>query len=64
VDDALAHFRRAAELDPKWAPAWRNLGVVYALKGDQVESAAAYRKYLQLEQDPEQARQVRTLLEK
>jgi hypothetical protein len=64
VDGALAHFHRAAELDPKWAPAWRNLGVAYALKGDQVQSVEAYRKYLELEQDPEQARQVRTLLEK
>jgi len=62
VDGALAHFRKAAELDPKWAPAWRNLGVTYALKGDQVQSAAAYRKYLELEQDPELARQVRALL--
>jgi len=62
VDGALAHFRRATELDPKWAPAWRNLGVAYALKGDQVQSAEAYRKYLELEQDPELVRQVRSLL--
>jgi hypothetical protein len=62
VDGALAHFLRASELDPKSAPAWRNLGVVYALKGDQVSSTEAYRKYLELEQDPEQARAVRSLL--
>lgn len=63
VDGALAHFRRAAELDPRSAPAWRNLGVAYALKGDQVRSAEAYRKYLELEQDGDQARKVRSLLE-
>ena len=62
-DGALAHFRRATELDPGSAAAWRNLGVVYALKGDQVRSTEAYRKYLELEQDGDQARKVRSLLD-
>ena len=62
VDGALAHFRRASELDPRFAPAWRNMGVVYALRGNQVESEVAYRKYLELEPDGEQARVVRGLL--
>ena len=63
VDGALEHFRRATELDPGSAPAWRNLGVAYALKGDQVRSAEAYRKYLELEQDGDQARKVRSLFD-
>ncbi|HVE87773.1 MAG TPA: tetratricopeptide repeat protein, partial [Myxococcales bacterium] len=62
VDGALAHFRRATELDPGSAPAWRNLGVAYAHKGDQVRSLQAYRTYLKLESDGEQARAVRALL--
>ncbi len=63
VDSALVHFRRAVELDPRSAAAWRNLGVTYALRGDQVRSAEAYRKYLELEQDEDQASKVRALLD-
>jgi hypothetical protein len=62
VDQALTHFKLAAELDPNLAQAWRNLGVAYALKGDQVRSEAAYRQYLLLEPTGEQARAVRELL--
>jgi predicted Zn-dependent protease len=37
--DAIPHFQRATELDPKMSPAWYHLGVALALT-KQVNSAA------------------------
>jgi tetratricopeptide (TPR) repeat protein len=62
LDAAVARYREAAELDPGSAAAWRNLGAAYALKGDQVQSVEAYRKYLELAQSPEEARAVREMI--
>lgn len=45
---ALAHYRKAAALDPACAEAQRGLGTVLARQGERAAARAALRKYLQL----------------
>lgn len=42
-------YRRAAELEPNYALAWRGLGEMYEKQGQSRQSAEAYRKYLELQ---------------
>src|SRR2546421_3887393 len=48
TDDALASYRQAAEVDPKYVLAWNNLGVLVAHAGDTEEAIEALRTALQL----------------
>ena len=48
ADDALASYRQAVEVDPKYALAWNNMGVVVAHAGDTEEAIEALRTALQL----------------
>lgn len=41
--DAIASYKRAAELDPKWFEAQKNLGLALAKSGDLNSAAAAFR---------------------
>src|SRR2546425_893189 len=49
ADDALASYRQAVEVDPKYALAWNNMGVVVAHAGDTEEAIEALRTGLQLQ---------------
>jgi tetratricopeptide (TPR) repeat protein len=49
---AEAHYRRALELDPRFAAAWTNLGNVLSVRGALGEARECYEKALFL--DPEQ----------
>jgi len=44
-DEAIAALRKAVELDPGHAAAWRNLGDQLAVAGDEAGSRAAYEKH-------------------
>src|SRR5258707_13125485 len=46
--EALASYRRAIEVDEKYALAWNNLGVVLAHTGDTEEAIEAFRRALQV----------------
>lgn len=59
---AIAHYQQVLARHPDLAVAWRNLGVAYALEGDAVKSAEAYRAFLRLSPSGEQADRVRQLL--
>src|SRR5436309_3468471 len=48
TDDALASYRQAVEVDPKYALAWNNLGVLVTHAGDTEEAIEALRTALQL----------------
>ena len=47
-DEAAASYRRALELDPRLAEAWRGLGLVRAKAGDAAEARRAFTRYLEL----------------
>src|SRR5499426_2085058 len=42
-------YRRATELEPNYAPAWRGLGELYEKQSQAQQSIEAYRKYLELQ---------------
>lgn len=62
LKEAIAHYQQVLARHPDLAVAWRNLGVAYALEGDAVKSAEAYRAFLRLSPSGEQAERVRQLL--
>ena len=49
VDEALASYRRAAEIDAKYALAWNNLGVALAHQGGTEDAVEAFRTALHLQ---------------
>jgi predicted Zn-dependent protease len=51
MESALSSYRRAIELDPRAAEAWRGLGLVLERKGDAEEARRAFRRYLDLAPD-------------
>src|SRR5262249_9966300 len=51
LDEAIASWRKAILLDPKYAPAHNNLGAVFMKKGKLNEAIAEYREATQLEKD-------------
>ena len=53
LDEAIACFRKAIELDPKFAMAHNNLGVALRDQGKLDEAIACYRKAIEL--DPKYA---------
>ena len=46
ADSALAHFQRAAQLSPQYAPLDFNIGVTYERLGKPAEAKVAYRAFL------------------
>jgi beta-barrel assembly-enhancing protease len=42
-------YRRAVELEPNYAPAWRGLGELFEKQNQSRQSVEAYRKYLELQ---------------
>ncbi|MGE0451656.1 MAG: tetratricopeptide repeat protein [Vicinamibacterales bacterium] len=51
LDEAAAHYRRAIEIQPDYAPAYNNLGVMQRSAGLVDEAIATYRKALELRGD-------------
>ena len=49
LDDAIAEYKKAAELDPTSAIILRDLAAVYLQKGDVGEARAAYRKAVEID---------------
>ena len=48
-DHALAHYRAAVGRFPDFAPLWRNLASLYALRGDSARAISALRRAVDLE---------------
>ena len=55
-EEALAAFKKAAELNPDSAEAKINLGNAYAVNGQFPEAIALYKKALELKPDSQEAR--------
>ena len=60
---ALAQYRRVLQSNPRYAAAWRGVGLVYERLGDKAAARVAYSKYLQLAPDASDATEVRARLE-
>ena len=59
---AAEYFRRATELDPNFALAWKNLGYADVNLGNTQEATNALKKYLTLEPKAEDAQEVQELI--
>jgi TolB-like protein/DNA-binding winged helix-turn-helix (wHTH) protein/Flp pilus assembly protein TadD len=49
---AIEHFRRVLELDPKYVPAWKGLSKAYAQQAKPHEAEAAFQKVVELANVP------------
>jgi len=49
LDEALDAYRKALEIDPKFANAWYNMGIVFEEQGKLDEALDAYRKALEID---------------
>lgn len=47
-EDALKHFRDAAEKSPRVAPVWNNIGILLAMRGEREPAIEAFKKVLEL----------------
>lgn len=61
---ALADYRRALELDPGLAGAWRGLGLLLERQGDRAEARQAFQRYMELAPDAPDRDHVRATLER
>lgn len=50
-DEAITCYKKATELDPDFASAYYNLGIIYAAKGLFDEAVSAYKKVLTINPD-------------
>jgi hypothetical protein len=61
---ALTSLKSAANENPRFAPTYRGLGLVYEKMGDRGQAARAYRRYLQLAPNAGDAEVIRGRLER
>ncbi|HEU4727603.1 MAG TPA: tetratricopeptide repeat protein, partial [Kofleriaceae bacterium] len=60
---ALTSYKRVLQASPGYAPAWRNIGLVYEKLGDKAAARTAFQKYLQLAPGATDAAGIRARLE-
>jgi tetratricopeptide (TPR) repeat protein len=53
MDEAIAHYRRVADINPKYPGIWFNLGFAYRLLGQLDEAEASYKRALEVEPENE-----------
>ncbi len=53
MDEAIAHYRRVADINPRYAGIWFNLGFAYRLLGQLDEAEASYKRALEVEPENE-----------
>lgn len=63
LEEALACFREAIEMDGAFAPAWLNVGIALKLRGDRDDARAAFEKALNLDADGDIGKEARRQLE-
>ena len=59
---AIERYRRAAELDPRYAEPFRQLALLHYQQGDRVHAREAFERYLALAGDAPDARRIREYL--
>ncbi len=58
-DQELACYQKAVEIDPAFAPAYYNMGVIYMKRDMDTEAVNSFNKFLQYSKDEEKKAQVR-----
>jgi tetratricopeptide (TPR) repeat protein len=53
MDEAVAHYRRVADINPRYPGIWFNLGFAYRLLGQLDEAEASYKRALEVEPENE-----------
>lgn len=64
VGAAADQLREATNAAPRYAPAWRGLGLAYERLGRAADAARAYRRYLDLAPSAPDATEIRTRVER
>ena len=59
---AIERYRRAVELDPRYAEPFRQLALLHYQRGDLVQARAGFERYLALDGDAPDARRIREYL--
>ena len=59
LDKALEAFEQATRLDPRYADPYRAIGIIRYKGGEKDEALTAFRRYLELKPDAQDAQQVR-----
>ncbi|GAB4289373.1 MAG: hypothetical protein Kow0090_02050 [Myxococcota bacterium] len=62
LDEALQLYRKAIQKNPRFAQAYRSMGITYAKQGNARQAVKAYEKYLALSPNASDAEQVRALI--
>lgn len=62
IEDSLRFFKRSTEVKEDFKDGWYQLGMCYMSVAKNKEAIAAFEKYLQLDPDSQQARQVKEIL--
>jgi len=63
LDEAIHYFTIATQIKAGWAPPYYKLGLVHLNKADYDKAKEAFKKFLELEPEGEQAAQARNILE-
>lgn len=63
LDEAIHYFTIATQIKPAWSPPYYKLGLVYLNKAEFEKAREAFKKFLELEPEGEQATQARNILE-
>ena len=59
IDKALEAYEQASRLDPRYADPYRAIGIIRYKAGEKDEALTAFRRYLELKPDAQDAQQVR-----
>ena len=59
LDKALEAYEQASRLDPRYADPYRAIGIIRYKAGEKDEALTAFRRYLELKPDAQDAQQVR-----
>jgi len=62
TERAIERYRRAVELDPRYAAPFRQLALLHYQRGDPVQARAAFERYLAVDGDALDARRIREYL--
>lgn len=63
LEEALARFREAIQMDAAYAPAWLNLGIALKLRGNREDAQAAFEKAASLDVDGDVGKEARRQVE-
>jgi tetratricopeptide (TPR) repeat protein len=61
-DQELACYKKAVELDPKFAPAYYNMGIIYMKRGNNIDAIASFNQFLKFSNDETKKQEVQKVI--